>query len=47
MKLLNVAKIVVGAYLVLPMAEDWAAGGTTILPSAVLGAGLIKEGLGW
>ena len=47
MKLENLAKIVIGAYLILPSVEDWAAGGTTIVPSAWFGMKLVSDGLGW
>ena len=46
MKLEKIAEGVIGAYLVLPGLEDWAAGGTTILPSAALGLVLIADAFG-
>jgi len=43
---INWLKIAAGAYLMLPGVEDVAAGGTTLLPSAAVGLGLILNGLG-
>lgn len=47
MKFTKIAEVALGAYLFLPGAEDFAAGGTTLLPSAALGLYLMADGLGW
>jgi hypothetical protein len=45
-KSVNWLEVGFGAYLLLIGPEDIATGGTTILPSAAVGAGMIAHGLG-
>lgn len=42
----RVAEVGVGLYLILPSIEDAATGGITLVPSAILGAGMVAHGLG-
>ena len=44
--LIKAGEIGLGIYLILPSIEDAATGGLTIVPSAVVGAGLIAHGFG-
>jgi hypothetical protein len=46
MKIEKIAATALGAYLVLIGPEDVISGGTTVLPSAAIGAGLLYWGLG-
>lgn len=46
MKLEKVAEAALGLYLILPGPEDWATAGTTIGPSAALGALLVADAFG-
>lgn len=46
MRLEKVAELIIGAYLILPGIEDAALGGTTLIPSAALGAVLIADSFG-
>ena len=46
MKLEKIAEGAIGAYLLLPGLEDVATGGTTLLPSAALGAVLLADAFG-
>jgi hypothetical protein len=46
---MNLGKIVQGAlglYLILPSVEDWATGGTKIVPSAAIGTYLLLDAFG-
>ena len=43
MKLERMAEAALGVYLILPGLEDWAAGGTTLLPSAAIGLALVAD----
>lgn len=42
----KMAEIGLGVYLVMPSIEDAATGGITLIPSAVVGLGLIAHGFG-
>ena len=44
--LVKAAEVGVGLYLILPSIEDAATGGLTIVPSAIIGAGLVAHGFG-
>ena len=44
--LLRAGEVVVGLYLIAPSVEDAATGGLTLVPSAILGAGMVAHGLG-
>ena len=46
MKLEKIAEAAIGVYLVLPGLEDIATGGTSVIPSAALGAVLIADAFG-
>jgi len=46
MKIEKVGEALLGAYLILPGPEDALTGGTTVLPSAALGALLIADAFG-
>ena len=46
MKLEKMAEAALGIYLVLPGPEDWITGGTTIAPSAAIGALLLADAFG-
>lgn len=44
--IVKAAEVGLGVYLILPSIEDAATGGLTIVPSAVIGAGLVAHGFG-
>lgn len=46
MKLEQIIQAAVGTYLILPGIEDWASGGLTLAPSALIGAVLLTDALG-
>lgn len=46
MKLERIAEGAIGLYLILPGPEDAVSGGTTLLPSAALGAFLLADAFG-
>lgn len=46
MKIEKMIQAGIGLYLVLPSVEDIATGGTTLIPSAVLGSALIADAFG-
>lgn len=46
MKLEKMVQAALGVYLILPSIEDVASGGTTLLPSAALGAALVADAFG-
>jgi hypothetical protein len=46
MKIEKVLQALLGLYLILPGPEDLATGGTTIAPSAALGALLVADAFG-
>ena len=46
MKITQLLEAALGAYLILPGPEDFATGGTTALPSAILGAALVAHAFG-
>jgi len=46
MKIEKIAEAIVGGYLILPGLEDVGTGGTTLLPSAALGAILLADAFG-
>lgn len=46
MKLEKLAELAIGIYLILPGLEDAALGGTTLIPSAALGAVLVADSFG-
>jgi len=46
-KIVKAGEIALGVYLILPSIEDAATGGATLIPSALVGAGLIADGFGF
>jgi len=44
--IVKAAEVGLGIYLILPSIEDAATGGLTLVPSAVIGAGLVAHGFG-
>lgn len=46
MKLEKAAQAAIGLYLLVPGPEDWATGGTTAAPSAVVGVALLADAFG-
>jgi len=46
MKIEKVAQAAIGLYLILPGAEDVVTGGTTLIPSAVIGGALLANAFG-
>jgi len=47
MKLAKIGELILGAYLFMPSVEDFATGGTTLVPSAAIGLYLVSDALGW
>ena len=46
MKIEKMIQAGIGLYLILPGPEDAAAAGTTVIPSAILGAALVADAFG-
>jgi len=46
MKLEKIVQAALGIYLIIPGPEDAATAGTTVLPSALLGAALVADAFG-
>ena len=46
MKIEKMIQAGIGLYLILPGPEDVATGGSTVIPSAVLGAALVADAFG-